>query len=415
MKILHTADWHIGQLFHQYDRTWEHEQFLSWLVKTLCDEQIDVLLISGDVFDVSNPSAVATRLFYSFLHDATKTCPNLQIIVTAGNHDSPSRLETPNPILKLYNVHIVGLIEKDPDGKIQYDPLVLPINDSKGDVRGWCLAVPFLRMGDYPVVTDIDSAYAEGVTQFYREAVEVAKQKRQAGQPLIAMGHLHAQQAEVGDLDDVERPIMGGVECISAASFDPALAYVALGHIHKAQSVGGKEHIRYSGSPLPMSFTELHYAHQVMVFELEEEGVKGLRSIDIPVSVPLIRVPHTHQSPAEVLAALAALPLEEGPSDTPPPYLEVRVLCDGPEPSLRQRVQEALEGKQVRLAKIDVKYRALQTETNQPVLTSQDSLKELQPVELFARTYQSKYGQPVSDELVRLFHRAVDEVHNQED
>jgi exonuclease SbcD len=193
------------------------------------------------------------------------------------------------------------------------------------------------------------------------------------------------------------------------------LAYVALGHIHKAQSVGGKEHIRYSGSPLPMSFTELHYAHQVMVFELEEEGVKGLRSIDIPVSVPLIRVPHTHQSPAEVLAALAALPLEEGPSDTPPPYLEVRVLCDGPEPSLRQRVQEALEGKQVRLAKIDVKYRALQTDTNQPVLTSQDSLKELQPVELFARTYQSKYGQPVSDELVRLFHRAVDEVHNQED
>ena len=82
MKILHTADWHIGQLFHEYDRTYEHQQFLSWLVETLKNEQIDVLLISGDVFDLSNPSATSIRMFYSFLNQATKTNPHLQIIVT---------------------------------------------------------------------------------------------------------------------------------------------------------------------------------------------------------------------------------------------------------------------------------------------------------------------------------------------
>lgn len=416
MKILHTADWHIGQLFHQYDRTWEHQQFLNWLVDTLRDEQIDVLLISGDIFDVSNPSAVSTRLFYTFLHQATHACPTLQVIVTAGNHDSPSRLETPNPILQLYNVQIVGLIEKDEEGSVLYDKLVLPLKDSNSEIKAWCLAVPFLRMGDYPVLTGVENAYADGVTQFYREAVEVAKQKRLPGQALIAMGHLHAQQADVGDLDQVERPIMGGVECISAATFDPAVAYVALGHIHKAQSVGGKDHIRYSGSPLPMSFTEHRYVHQVVVVELEDEGLRAIRPIPVPVSIPLLRVPAEHQSPAEALAALAALPDQEE-SDTPPPYLEVRVLCDGPEPSLKQQVQEALEGKQVRLAKIDARRREVQTHTDgteKVILTSEDKLKELKPVSLLQQVYELKYGQPLSDDMIRLFNEVVEQVHQQE-
>ncbi|MGB4843794.1 MAG: exonuclease subunit SbcD, partial [Ferruginibacter sp.] len=113
MKILHTADWHIGQLFHEYDRTYEHQQFLHWMLTTLQDEKVDVLLVSGDVFDISNPSAVSIKLFYTFLNQAVKVNPDLQIIITAGNHDSASRLESPKPLLESSNIHIVGVVEKD--------------------------------------------------------------------------------------------------------------------------------------------------------------------------------------------------------------------------------------------------------------------------------------------------------------
>ncbi|HEY2582745.1 MAG TPA: exonuclease subunit SbcD, partial [Mucilaginibacter sp.] len=108
MKILHTADWHIGQLFHEYDRTYEHQKFLEWLVQIIKDQQIDVLLISGDIFDLSNPAAGSVKMFYTFLNRSVKANPQIQIIVTAGNHDSATRLESPKPLLESSNIHIVG-------------------------------------------------------------------------------------------------------------------------------------------------------------------------------------------------------------------------------------------------------------------------------------------------------------------
>src|SRR5690554_2185076 len=145
MKVLHTADWHIGQLFHEYDRTFEHQQFLNWLVQTLQKEQIDVLLISGDVFDLSNPSAASVRMFYTFLNQAINTKPELQIIITAGNHDSATRLESPKPLLESSNIHIIGLVERDLGGNIDYEKLIIPIRNPSGAIKAWCLAIPFLR------------------------------------------------------------------------------------------------------------------------------------------------------------------------------------------------------------------------------------------------------------------------------
>lgn len=254
LRILHTADWHIGQLFHEYDRSFEHQQFLNWLTDILAKEQVDVLLISGDVFDLSNPSAASIKMFYSFLNKALKVNPDIQIVATAGNHDSASRLESPKPLLESSNIHIIGLVEKDVHGAIDYAKITIPLRDASGAILAWCIAAPFLRMGDYPVIQDCNQPYAEGIAAFYKEAYAYAASQRQAAQAIIAMGHLHVQQAEVGDMDQSERLIMGGVECISAAAFDDNISYVALGHIHKAQRIGGKEHIRYCGSPLPMSF-----------------------------------------------------------------------------------------------------------------------------------------------------------------
>lgn len=413
MKILHTADWHIGQLFHEYDRSYEHQHFLDWLVQTLQDEQVDVLLISGDVFDLSNPSAASIKMFYTFLNKATRTNPDLQVVITAGNHDSASRLESPKPLLESSNIHIVGLVEKEENGRIDYNKMIIPLKGKDGHVEAWCLAVPFLRMGDYPVIPDSDNPYSEGVATLYKEAYEYALAKKQLGQSIIAMGHLHAQQAEVSDMDKAERLIMGGVECISASAFHEDIRYIALGHIHKAQRIGGKEYVRYCGSPLPMSFSELNYKHQVIIFNLDGESVGNIKSVEVPVSIPLQRIPAVHSTPAEVIAALAQLP-ETADNPALAPYLEVRVLLDGPEPALRHKVETALTGKNVRLAKIEVRYANVSPSANKGDMASPDQLNELQPLDVFTKTYQSRYGHTLPEELLQLFHQVAQEVSQTE-
>jgi len=407
MKILHTADWHIGQLFHEYDRSYEHQQFLDWLVQLLQTRQIDVLLISGDVFDISNPSAQSIRMFYTFLNQATTANPDLQIIITAGNHDSASRLEAPKPLLQSSNVHIIGLVEKDEEGNIDYEKLLVPIYDASGNTKIYCLAIPFLRMGDYPTLSGCANPYTEGVASLYKEAFEYAEKKKQDGQTIIAMGHLHTHHAEITDLDKTERLIMGGVECIPATAFHPDIKYVALGHIHKAQRIGGKEHIRYSGSPLPMSFSELNYKHQVIVFELDQE-ISNLEAVEIPLFVPLQRIPLSHQPLYEVIALLEQLPNKDSAPETTP-YLEVRVLLEGPEPALRHKVETALIGKKVRLAKIDVKYPA-STQEAQEFITP-EKLNELQPIDVFGKAYQSRYNSEVPTEILQLFQQVAQEVN----
>ena len=408
MKILHTADWHIGQLFHEYDRTYEHQQFLNWLVETLVAEDIDVLLISGDVFDLSNPAAASVRMFYSFLNRAVKASPALQIIVTAGNHDSAARLESPKPLLESSNIHIIGLIEKDEHGLMDYDKIILPVKDKKGITRAWCIAAPFLRMGDYPVIPNSTNPYAEGVAAFYKQAYEYTASKKESGQAILTMGHLHTQQAELGDMDKMERLIMGGVECISAAAFPEGITYVALGHIHKAQRIGGKDHIRYCGSPVPMSFSERNYKHQVIIFEVEEEKVKNIRAVDIPVTIPVISIPERHTIIEDVLKELSKLPAATGNQQIAP-YLEVRVLEDKPDPARRHKIEQAIEGKQLRLATINVKSLASKS-AEQTQTAAQQKLDELNPADIFSKVYEATYGNPVPSEMLQLFHQVTQDV-----
>jgi exonuclease SbcD len=443
MKVLHTADWHLGQQFFLFDRSYEHQQFLEWLLVTLHKEEIDVLLISGDVFDVANPSAASIRLFYSFLQRAVNTCPGLQIIATAGNHDSAARLESARPLVDSQRIHLIGLVEKNEVGETLFDKLIIPLykrgNAPQMEARGmggkeisgrfspdrsflpdaFCLAVPFLRLGDYPSLPQASNPYVEGVTLFYQQAVDHLKRKFEGAipVPLIAMGHLHAQQAEVSDLDKMERAIMGGVESIPAAAFPKEVQYVALGHIHKAQMVGGKNHIRYCGSPLPMSFSEHRYKHQVLLIRFEESALVDIQSLAIPVAVPLLRVPSTHQPLTVVLEELTKLrdQFASGPSEELPteqqPYLEVRVQLNGPEPGIRHQVEQVLQNQPVRLVKIDVKYPKAEGAQGEYGLNNEQELEEIQPIDLLEKIHQQKFGTPTSAELKKRFM----EIMNNED
>lgn len=413
MKFIHTADWHLGQLFHEYDRTFEHQQFLNWLESLIAQEQTDVLLISGDIFDLSNPSAASVKMFYTFLNRAIKANPTIQIVITAGNHDSPSRLESPKPLLESSNIHIIGMVEKDQDGNLSYEKLIVPLKNSNGEKKILCLAVPFLRMGEYPVITECNDPYAEGVAELYKQVYEAALLVKEPEQAIIAMGHLHASGSEKSADDEQERPIMGGIECIAASAFPKGLAYVALGHIHKAQRVGGTDHIRYCGSPIPMSFSEINYKHQVISFDMINAVVENLSALEIPLSIPLLKVPAIHKPLHEVIAAINELP-EALVETTNRPYLEARVILDGPEPGLRYKIETALKGKQARLAKIDVRYPPKLADENEDLMINK-KLEEIKPVEVFKSVYQTRFNAPVPETLLALFENVTQEASQEED
>ena len=402
IRILHTADWHLGQTFFWYDRTQEHEHFLDWLAGVLTKNKIDVLIVAGDVFDVSNPSAASQRMFYRFIHRVTTENPRLQLVVVAGNHDSAARLESPLPLLQEMRTEIKGIVRKQ-NGKIDYEHLLVELKNAAGEVEALCLAVPFLRQGDYPVVETEGNPYAEGVKELYARLLKYALKKRTDGQALVAVGHLLATGSEIAEKDHSERIIIGGLESVSPESFPEQIVYTALGHIHKAQRVSGRENIRYAGSPLPMSFAEKHYHHGVVKVTLDEGWAVEIEKLEYTPLVRLLSIPATEAAaPDEVLDELRGLEL---PEDEPMPYLEVKVKLSEPEPMLRQQVEEILEGKPVRLARIVSFYRqAAEGSVEEEVLTA--GLQEMNPLQIVKATFENSYQTEMPEELVNLFQEA---------
>jgi exonuclease SbcD len=404
MRLLHTSDWHLGQTLHNFERVYEHQCFLDWLLDTIIIEQAEALLISGDIFDNANPSAASQKQFYRFMQQAKTRTPHLNIILIAGNHDSPGRLEAPGPLLQALDIAVVGHVTRHGNGDIDLERLVLPLTNRAGAIAAWCLAIPFLRPGDVPRI-DADAVaagsdpYMAGIALLYQQALQLALSKRQPGQAIMALGHCHMVGGEIS-ADSERRIVIGGAEALSAGMFDPAIAYAALGHLHLAQSVGKQNHVRYSGSPLPMSFSEIGYPHQILRIDLDGEAVTEITPIPVPRAVELLRVPAKPAPIDEVLAVLAALDLPEAPWQALP-LLEVRVLLDAPEPGLRARIDAAIEGKPVRLAKIETSIaRAANAEA---VTISLDELEKLQPEDIFKRLYQQKYSNAAPADQIAAF------------
>ena len=415
IRILHTADWHLGQTFFGYDRVEEHTHFLQWLVRELKENKIDVLLIAGDIFDVSNPSAASQHMFYRFIRQVTEENPKLQLVVVAGNHDSAARLEAPLPLLQEMRTEIRGIVRKH-EGEIDYDHLIVELKNSEGEVEALCLAVPFLRQGDYPVVATDGNPYAEGVKELYVRLQERALQRRKDGQALVAVGHLQATGSEIAERDFSERTIIGGLECVSPDTFTEQIAYTALGHIHKSQRVSGRENVRYAGSPLPMSFAEREYHHGVVIVTLAEGWAVEIEKREYIPLVGLLSVPRGKAAtPEEVLEELAHLPLasEEAEGEQTErslhfPYLEIKVLLTEPEPMLRQQIEEAIADKAVRLARIVSVYRQAEENTlEEEVLAA--GLQEMNPLQIVKATFENIYQSEMPEELERLFQQAMRE------
>ena len=400
MRFIHTSDWHLGQTLHNFERGHEHQAFLDWLLATLESELAEALLISGDIFDTANPSAASQKQFYRFLQQAKARVPHLNIVIIAGNHDSPGRLEAPGPLLETLDATVIGFVPRLDDGSINLQKLVVPIKNKSGEVKAWCLAIPFLRPGDVPRVEEANDPYMEGITELYRQALSHAQNLRQPGQAIVALGHCHMVGGEISQ-ESERRIVIGGTEALSANMFDASVAYAALGHLHLAQKVGQQAHLRYCGSPLPMSFAEVAYQHQVLRVDLAGEVTTEITPLFVPRTVQLLRVPAQAAAIDEVLAALAALDLPHTEDTAQHAYLEVRVRLDAPEPGLRARIETALEGKPVRLAKIETSFAPKQANDSAPASLAE--LEKLQPDDIFAQLYRSKYDADAPPEITAAF------------
>ena len=338
MKILHTADWHLGQTFYEYDRREEHFHFLEWLKQQIKQHEIDVLLIAGDVFDSPNPSAESQRVYYRFLREVTSENPSLQIVIIAGNHDSAARLEAPNPLLEDMNIIVRGTVRRNAEGDIDLQHLIVPLY-TEGKVTAYCLAVPYLRQGDYPSAEN----YSKGVQQLYEQLFNKVKEK---GIPVVAMGHLH-----------------------------------------RSQRVSHRENVRYSGTPMPMSFAEKNNASGVVMITIDTEGT-NIEKLEFQPLAGLVSIPPEARPLEEVLQVIGELP--DGDVTLRSPYLEIKILMTEPEPSYKYKIEEALKGKAVRLARIAAMLP--QKKASGIAATSYEGLQTIRPLDMALDVFKRKYG-----------------------
>ena len=404
VRFFHTSDWHLGQFFYNHSRQFEHEQFLAWLLLQIKEKQPHALFIAGDIFDVINPASAAQKQLYQFLADAHDIAPHMQTLMIAGNHDSGYRIEQVEPLLEKYNAKTVGVIHKNTDGQVDLERLLVPIYDENKKIIAWCLTLPFLRPAEITGFNEQTTNSKNAIAYLHQQLISAAKNKKSDDQALILMSHAHMQG---GETSDSERPIIiGNEEALSTTLFDDVIDYVALGHLHKPQKVG-QEHIRYSGSPIPLSFSEINYKHQVVEVTIDPTKIDDSRfkfeTLPIPRSVQLHKIKGELN---EVFAKLKALSSGEIDNIDHREYVDIEYHTDvPPQPNLRQQFEDALPKGRYRLVRISRQY--LASEKNDDS-AAQMSLEPPTPEKLFQQIWD-KQGYSNDDAVLKDFLSLVQE------
>ena len=344
MKILHTADWHIGRALYGRKRYEEFEAFLDWLATTIQQHGIDALVVAGDIFDTSTPSNRAQGLYYRFLcRVAAGSCRH--VVIVGGNHDSPSFLNAPKELLKALDIHVIGRASEASEE-------VLVLCNEQGVPELIVCAVPYLRDRDIRVAEagenfdDKERKLIEGIRKHYADVAAAAEQKRtELGVeiPIVATGHLFTAGGQTVDGDGVRDLYVGSLAHVAAGIFPTCFNYVALGHLHVPQKVSNSETIRYSGSPLPMGFGEAK--QQKSVCRVEFHGTTAsVQRINVPVFQKLERIQGNWDDISRRIFELSAA--------SSPAWLEI--TYEGAEVigDLRERIEDAIEGTQLEVLRV---------------------------------------------------------------
>jgi exonuclease SbcD len=407
MKILHTSDWHLGRSLYGKKRYDEFESFLNWLIQTIIDKNINVLIISGDIFDSGSPSNKAQELYYKFLYEISKTSCKY-VIAVAGNHDSPSFLNAPKELLKILNVYVVGSIPENIE-----DEVITIYKDNK-PILIVC-AVPYLRDKEIRIVEPGETIESknqklvEGIKNHYLDVVSYAVKIRNKFVnntdhfiPIIATGHLFTTGGKTVDGDGVRELYVGTLSYVDENAFPAEIDYLALGHLHIPQTVGDNKHIRYSGSPIPMGFGEANQTKKLVLLEIKENKL----NID-EISVPTFQTLSKISGDIEKITS-NILKLKDTDTNT---WLEIEYTGAKHIPDLKEYLEGLVEWSKLEILRIRNK---VVSDKILSKMAEDEILEDLSPIDVFVRYLDAVNITEDREELITLYKEIVNHI-NEED
>ncbi|MGL1932151.1 MAG: exonuclease SbcCD subunit D C-terminal domain-containing protein [Desulfotalea sp.] len=394
MKFLHTSDWHLGKRLYGRDRQDEFVKFLDWLDQIIIEENIDVLLVAGDIFDTTLASNKAQKLYYKFLFKvATGSCKH--VIIIAGNHDSPSFLNAPKDLLKALDVHIISSKTDELE-----DEIICLTED--GVEKAVICAIPYLRDRDVRRVVagesidDKQHNLISGIEDHYQQVTKLALEKKGTKSiPIIGMGHLFTMGGKTIDNDGVRDLYVGNLVSVNAKNIANGFDYLALGHLHVPQIVAKKDNIRYSGSPIPIGFGEAKQEKEIIIFTFASD-----KPLDIKVkNVPVFQKLQAIKGSLEQIKKEISIAKDKNESI----WLEIEYTDKTPEPNLREEVEQAVKDSdlEVRIIKNQAsRYTALKSDTK-------ENLSDIEPEEVFKRCLENN---EIEGEKIELLQAAYKEI-----
>ncbi len=383
----------------------EHRAFCRWLVERVREYDVDAVIIAGDVFDTGAPPSYAREQYNRFIVELRETGASL--VVLGGNHDSVAMLEESRELLAVLGTRVIAAAGADLDRQL----LVLPQRD--GTPGAVLCAIPFLRPRDLLAsqagqsAQDKQLALQQGIQAHYQALFALAEAKRAelGGKlPIVATGHLTTVGASASE--SVREIYVGSLEAFPTSAF-PAADYIALGHIHRPQKVGGLEHVRYCGSPIALSFDEARQAKEVLLVDLDESGLRAVTPLPVPCFQPL-------QSLAGDLDSLPAALAEAASLGTPerPVWVEVLVRSDDYLNDLQARLEKLCEALPVEV------LRTRRERGSQQVGLfgeARETLDELSAEDVFEQRLDAEdLAPPLRQELAGLYRQVVAELQEEQ-
>ena len=401
MRILHTSDWHLGQHFMGKTRQAEHQAFCAWLLAQVRSHAVDVLLIAGDVFDTGAPPSYAREQYYRLVVELRDA--GCALVVLGGNHDSPAMLGESRSLLAQLGTRVVPGVGVDLAEQVQV------LHDPEGVPGAILCAVPFIRPRDVTAsqagqsAQDKQQSLQQAIAEHYRALHELAQRKRDElglALPIIATGHLTTVGASASE--SVREIYVGSLEAFPTSAFPPA-DYIALGHIHRPQKVGGLEHIRYSGSPIALSFDEARQQKEVLLLDFDAAALQSITPLPVPVFQPMASLRGSLKELAGAIAAAA----EQGTPERPI-WLEVQVSTDDYLSDLQSRIDALCEELPVEVLRI---RRERGTASASLASAARETLDELSVEDVFRRRLQQEAIEAHdAQRLQELYRQVVEEL-----
>lgn len=407
MKILHTSDWHLGHVLYEHERTEEQQDFLRQLQNIVCEQHPDALLVCGDVFDRVAAPVSARDMYVRALLDMHDVCPNMQIVVTAGNHDGKSNLEIEGLLWERLHVKVVGQPDFDEDGNLDVDRHIVEICDAQGRVQGFVVAVPHIYEYSYPQIGNAETK-EERQKQFFQTLLDRTAQRNPNGLPVVLTAHLTMTGSNLAGHNFADS--IGGIDTVDQTQLGNGYDYLAMGHIHNAKTFTGNGPMaRYCGTPLAIAFDETG-THGVSLVTLEKDSEPVVEEIAINNVKPLLTIPAKPALFEDALAELRNLP------NSTAAYIRLNVLLDGPMPAnYVEQILQVLEPKKAQYCCVKTSFYVENKKADdENVMKPVDADNMPEPKDLAEFFFQKKFNVPMDTKLVELLGQAIKAVNEQD-